>query len=295
MHFNYLLIAIQLLLILTFPLQAEEKGDIKKYEDQLRDTTNRRPPEGKHEDNSSDSGWTWEFYEFSYGVFRSLFIVTENEIDDFYDGIWPGFNDYSYCPKELNEKNFTGMKQVGYQGGRQYRSGLYNNTRAGLEGRGGRLMGTTSYFRHGSGLDGYQIAIRGGFATLFELSFESSGLREEIPGGIDRLQLTNIFLEYNRLRYSEFVIRWGLGWKGVSGDDIYVSGGVSLGAEVYPFSPLSLYYHYSGAAIGSAFVSEHQFRLNIHHNRYFGHVGYQTFRAGDEGIPGLLVGVGVGF
>ncbi len=302
MRFNYLISVSLLLLITVLPLRAEEKGDIKKYEAQLQDTTGQRSG-NRHSDrehqiyssDSDDDGLASVIFELGFRGCYAVFVHTEGEIGNWYNGIWPGFNEYPYCPRLLGDTTYAEMKRNGYSGGQLYKSGLYNNSLAGLKGRHWRFTEMTSVFRHSSDLDGYQVTVRGSFATLFELSVESSELREEVNGVTDRLQLTNIFLEYNRFRYSQFVFRWGLGWKGVSGDQSDGSAGVSMGAELYPVAPVSLYYHYSGAFINSAYVSEHQFRVNVHFNRYFGHVGYQVFRAGEEGIPGLLVGVGAGF
>lgn len=284
-----------LLLCAASPLIAqEEEGKLDEFEKELQDTTDidHGKKHCKHEDKDDSDNLlkdlTWE-------VFRFIFLYCRNERMVFYDGLTPGYNDYPYCPAEIENHWYARMREDGYTGKRVHRSGLFCNTYRGFAGKSWHLTGMSSYFRHSSDLHGYQFSVRGSLISYFDLSMQFTELSEETGSGIDRLSLRNYFLEYNRFRFSEFVFRWGVGLKTVAGDDSYTGVSTSFSFEVYPGRPVSIYYHYSGASVGSAYVSEHQFRLNYHHERFSGHLGYQNFKADKTGIPGVLIGVAVHF
>jgi len=288
---NTIIIALFLSFVFFNDSFAEQKGEIKRYEGQYSDSLGR--PSEDFTYDPSDTDYSFDLFVGMGEFVAKLLLYFPDEEEDLYHGLWPGFSDYPYAEKEVIDSTFRYLQSNGYLEHSRMRGGLYVKPISGIEGRSSFRNATIDYFRSSHDLAGYHLGLRFGFAKVLEASLETSGLTEQLANETDHLQLSNLFIDYNRFRFSSFVVRWGIGYKFIGGSKPAADPGVSLGLELYPVNPVACYYRFSGFRVNKAFVSEHELQSRLYFNRYFLELGYHLYKAGTVGIEGSTFGMGV--
>jgi hypothetical protein len=154
---------------------------------------------------------------------------------------------------------------------------------------------SSNYFYHNESLMGWEI--RGKFSPLSFLTLEGkySRLTERGLPGSSNLEFVNLFLNFNRVRTNRVVLYWGAGLRVMRGERTYPGFAFDVGAEVYPFRPVSLSASYVGSWLNGVYVPEFTGTVNVHIGRTAIFAGYQSWSAGGERIDGLVTGVKVFF
>ncbi len=151
------------------------------------------------------------------------------------------------------------------------------------------------YFYSETDLTGMSIRSKFSPTPLFNVSVFFSDLTEQLRTRKDHLQLYSAFINYNRLRVEKAAIWWGLGFKGLNGDEVNTGFAFNVGGEFYLAKPLSLHLNYNGGWINNTFLPEFYGALNVHIDRFALFGGYQYWSAGPISIDGLVSGVKVYF
>lgn len=263
-----------LLLLYRSPLLAQEdkeKGKIGSLEKEV--SKDKDSDKEESDDDSDDSDSEGNFFanlalELTGRAALGVFIIFPNEDSLLYAGSYRNcsFSDYPYAnPQEGLFSQAVGKKfSVNISG---------------------------HYFYDEKNLTGY--ALRARFSPLVFASAEIhfADLTEKLSTREDHLKLYSIFINYNRLRLERWAFWWGLGLKGLQGDETYNGFAFNLGSEVYPARPVSITLSYSGGFINGTYLPEFFGALNVHINRLAVFAGYQYWSAGGAKIDGLAGGV----
>jgi len=251
--------------------EKKEKGKIGDFEDQVKKT------------NREDSEEEDENEEVSFGLF--FFINSPDDIlflprlligtflgEDslvYYGNFWQvSFSDYPYCTKD---------------------DGLF----AHRFGKDFSLQFSSHYFYNSDVLQGIGLRAHLSPRPILGVEIHYTDLTEKLKTRYDHLRLYDIFLNYYRVRKPRWVVWWGIGLKGMQGDNSYQGFGFNLGTDVYPVQPVSLHLDYSKGWINGQSLSEFLIRMNLHLQRTIFFIGYQRFSAGSSVLDGAVFGVGV--
>lgn len=157
------------------------------------------------------------------------------------------------------------------------------------------VMFNGHYFYNSSILQGIHFAGRLSPVPYGSFTFAYSDLTEKLRYRNDHLRLYDLFLNYYRIRTTRWVLWWGVGLKGMQGNDTYNGPGLNLGTEVYPVNPVSAYLNFNFGWLNGQAVTHFLIRGNVHLSRNIFYVGYQRFSAGSSALNGLVVGTGIYF
>ncbi len=241
----------------------KEEGKLGDFEDEVG--------KGGDEDDHDATGQAFAAFEDYYFLARltyGLLIQFPGETRQLYHGSIHNsyFSEYPYA-----------VPDVGY----------FSQT----DGKKFSVSFSTHYFYSESDLHGTGFRARLSPLPLFSAEVHFTNLTEELTTRNDHLQLYSVFVNYNRFRLNRLGVRWGIGLKGLRGDNTHNGFAFNLGGEWYLQKPLSLQFSYSGGWIGERFLPEFFGTLNVHVNRAAVFVGYQYWSAGGAVMDGVAVGV----
>ena len=111
----------------------------------------------------------------------------------------------------------------------------------------------------------------------------------------DQLAITNVSVQFNRVRHHRIQAWWGLGAMFINGEENYASPTFVAGATIYFVKPLSLYLDTQVGAPNGTVSTQTQARLQVHLNRFKIYAGYQGTRFGGIFEPNWTLGTGVHF
>jgi len=273
--FVVLLFSISTISILA---QEKEKGKLADFEKQVEDKSDSDDNDyNKYDNNDSDCDDDYDdndiesvfaFLDFSGAVIHglgNLLFVSEPEINS---GYWDiGYTDFPYNRLDTGLFNSNSPKKFS-------------------------IASEISYFQESQNLTGINLKTRLSPFPVFSFEIQYTDLTEKLNTRNDHLRLFNLFLNYNRFKHEQFSFWWGLGVKGLRGDDTYAGLALNLGSEIYPINPVSVYLNYSIGSINETGVTDFSAKLNYHIDRFKVSLGYQNFSAGTVSISGLTLGFG---
>jgi len=267
-------LAAALLLLCGSPLLAQEdkeEGKIGSLEKEV--SKDKDADEGENDDSSDDGDSDGNFFanlalELTGRAALGVFIIFPNEDSLLYGGSYRNcyFSDYPYADPE---------------------EGLFSQT----VGKKFSVNISGHYFYDEENLTGYAVRARFSPLTFASAEVHFTDLTEKLSTREDHLKIYNIFINYNRLRLERWAFWWGLGLKGLQGDETYNGFAFNLGTEVYPARPVSFTLNYSGGFINGTYLPEFFGSLNLHLYRFAIFAGYQYWSAGGAKIDGLVGGV----
>lgn len=111
----------------------------------------------------------------------------------------------------------------------------------------------------------------------------------------DQLSMTNVNVQFNRIRHHRIQGWWGLGAMFINGEQNYGSPSFVAGTTIYFMKPLSLYLDTQIGYPGQAIATQTQARLQVHLDRFKIYGGYQGTRIGEVYEPSWSLGGGVYF
>ncbi len=285
------ILIIQTITFYTLCAQEKEKGKLAEFEEEVEkssESNNRKSDDLKnYNDNDSydydddcDDDYDDDVnYNVDYDgsdlkcpkIFNPLMIVyilflSEKEIDSGYTEV--GYSDYPYS------SNSDGIYD-------KYSLKKYS------------LYSTMSYFRESNTLSALNFNAR--LSPLPAISFELnySDFTEILKTRYDHLRMYDIFINYNRLKYDNIALWWGLGFKGMMGDRSHGCFGLNLGTNIFlPGIPLSLGINYNIGGFESTNVSDFSSKIRYHRDRFEISIGYRRYAAGQVSINGWTLGFG---
>lgn len=281
--FNRLFIIIIFLLAFIFNQtllaqeKEEEKGKIKQFEEELEktkaDSSNNHRDRHHRSDNEGSSFWGSLIGELIVKpVLFGVFIGSSNDDDSPYHvNLWNSyFTDYPY------QSPNAGLYSSPEQTNKRFAMKLFGN-----------------YFYDSSDLQGFDFRVRICPWPFLGGAFDFTNLNEDLNSKQDNIQIYNIFINYYRGRSQRLVFWWGLGVKGVEGDNTRLGPAFNLGTEIYPFKPISIHANYNIGSVNERAVGELLLHLNYHIQRSILFIGYHRYSVGSAILDGGIVGVGV--
>ncbi len=253
--------------------EKKEKGEIGNFEDQVK--KNKGDDSEKDDEEEDDEG--------SFGVFffmdspddilfvPRLLIGTFPGEDSliYYWNFWQvSFSDYPYCRKD---------------------NGLF----AQRFGKEFSLQFSSHYFYNSKNLQGIGFRAQLSPRPYVGAEIHYTDLTEELNTRYDHLRLYDVFLNYYRVRKPVWAVWWGIGFKGMQGDNSYQGFALNLGTDIYPVQPVSFRVSYNRGWINGSSLSEFFIRGNLHFRRTVFFIGYHRFSAGSSILDGVAFGVGI--
>jgi len=266
-----------LLIFFCFPYSSQaqsknskkEKGKLADFEDKIKEKKEEPEDDSNHRSHSG----IFFFIESPGDIFflpRLLIGTFPGEDSLFYEGrFWHRhFSDYPYWIK--NE-------------------GIYSRR----TGKKISIHFAGHYFYNSSVLQGFHINGRIYPLPFLGLEFRYTDLTEKLHTRNDHLRLYDAYINYDRIRSRRWVLWWGLGVKGLQGDDTYHGLSFNFGTEIYPKNPISLNMLLNVGSLNSQTVSEFQIKVNWHIQRDIIYLGYQYFSTGGLVLDGIIFGLGI--
>ena len=273
-----LIMAVSLGSLPVFAQNDEEKGKLNAFEEQVEDEKTSEENEEAHETKSSEaqstedsstrsnSIWSELLFEITKIAFYLTFIGPADKASLYSNQ----FSAYPYqAPHEGIYSDSTG-KSLSYN--------VYGH-----------------YLYHSTDLHG--LSFRNQLLPLPFLSVQVdySLFMEKLETETDYLHLINIFINYHRVRIERWTFWWGLGSKGIIGEDSRFGAAFNLGTLIYPAQPISVKAEYNIGSINSTSVQELLLQVNYHMNRHVIYLGYQKHKCGSADLDGIISGYGVHF
>lgn len=283
-HSITLLLAIFFVLMnIGGPAYAQKKkeegklGDFEKQVEKKKPSSKDEDDDDRDDDCCSHSGWddffhSYFFIETSAQALFGLFIYMPGEDSALYGGSVTNsrYSEFPYQDEYTGRYSSSGQKKFA-------------------------LDFTGGYFYSESDLKGSTFRSRFSPYPLFNISIQFTDLTEQLRSRKDHLQIYSAFVNYNRLRVERADVWWGLGFKGLNGDEVNTGFAFNFGSELYLARPISLHLNYSGGWINNTYLPEFYGALNLHFNRLALFGGYQYWSAGPVSIDGLVTGLKVYF
>ncbi len=132
------------------------------------------------------------------------------------------------------------------------------------------------------------------------LNFEANHLRlievlDNQGDKSDHLSITNVSVQFNRIRHHRIQGWWGVGAMVINGEQEYASPSFVAGTTIYFLKPLSLYLDTQVGYPNQTIATQTQARLQVHLDRFKIYGGYQGTRIGEIFEPNWTLGAGVHF
>ncbi len=252
------------LLALADDKQEKEEGKLGQIEDEI---------DKDNDDDDSGHGNSYLAFDDYYFIARltyGVFIQFPGEPDRLYGGsIRNSF--YSEFPYAVEDE------------------GLFSQT----DGKNFSVNFSAHYFYSEADLDGSGFRMKLSPNPLFTTEIFYTNLTETLTTRNDHLQMYSVFVNYNRFRLNRLALWWGVGLKGLRGDNTNTGFAFNSGGEWYLRKPLSVNFSYSGGFINGTYLPEFFGALNLHINRAALFFGYQYWSAGATSIDGITAGLKV--
>lgn len=169
--------------------------------------------------------------------------------------------------------------------------GLYSNSST--FSRAGKIK--LSYLHESINLHAYEFetTIYPAKFMSFDISAKSYG---EVYGINNRvLLIADFFVNWQRVRYNEFDLRWGLGAKYLEGQNQNFGLAYNIAFDIYAMNPVSLNFQYTGAFINNSYMNDLNIDLNLHSRNINFFIGYDYFGSESVSINAVKVGAGINF
>jgi hypothetical protein len=261
--------------------KKEEKGKLAEFEKAVQkgNDENKQSKKDQNEiknENTSNDDDEFSFYLLKEFTLRIVLGIGTDPIENELHLRNTYFSDYPY----INEDD-----------------GLFTNR----IGKNYSFHFTEHYFYSNSKLKGF--GLRGQFDPIhfLNIGFHYTYLTENLKTLIDNLKLTDnlhlydVFFNYYRFRHERWLLKFGVGVKGLQRVSNYNGPALNFGFQMYPLKPISFYSNYNLGYLNNQLVSELLLYINLHINRFILNVGYQRFSAGKIDINGIIVGTGIYF
>ncbi|WP_372746732.1 hypothetical protein [Lutibacter sp.] len=150
-------------------------------------------------------------------------------------------------------------------------------------------IGASQYFN--KGVKG--IELNADYRVIPILGIEASYLNfsENTLQGKEYLNVTSLLLKYYRVREKNVSIWWGLGATHVGNEVNTWVFTYTIGTEIFPVKPISLYANYKQSFINSSSIDEFKIHIKYHIKKTAIYTGYQNVELGSETIKGIVYGI----
>jgi len=267
-----------ILIAFSFPLSAQEKekGKLADFEEEVEKGSDSNDSDD-YESNDYDDYDSFDDDDSDFSLFQGcgqsffrgiadVLFTSEAEIQLGHTKV--GYSDFPYC------SNSDGI----YDKHSKKKYSVYSNL---------------SYFYESSTLDAFNFNARLSPHPAISVELNYSDFTEKLKTRYDHLRMYDFFINYNRLKFENIALWWGIGYKGFMGDRSHGGFAFNLGTNLFlPNTPVSLSINYNMASIESTGVSDFASKIKYHINRAEISLGYRLYKAGQVSINGLTLGIG---
>jgi hypothetical protein len=255
--------------------QEKEKGKLADFEEEVEKESNSdnnddgdRDYSYVDDDDYDESGCFLSpvIWQAIFKGVANLLFVSKAEIKSGYTKV--GYSDYPYCTNSDGIYDQHSLKKYS-------------------------IYSSMSYFRESNTLNALNFNARLSPLPAISLELNYSDFTEKLKTRYDHLRIYDIFINYNRLKFDNFALWWGLGYKGIMGDESHGSIALNIGTNIFlPGIPLSLAFNYNIGFFESTNVYDFSPKIRFHKDRFELSIGYRRFSAGNVSINGLTLGFG---
>ncbi len=253
----------KLLLLLFIPCILFSQGKLKSAKNSLSNSSSSNSSSSNSSSSSSsdnDGG----------GFFDDLFLELAYHVT-----LGVGFGEARYT--EMNQYPY-------YNDGGEYTRNFEdgNNKRSSLR------FGANYLINRVKGLE-----INSVFKPIPILGIEVSHVNfsEQTLLSSESLNVTSINANYYRFREKYFSLWWGAGVTYV-GNEVDTWGGLyNIGADIYPFKPISLHFSWKQSFINDGEVDVFKSQIKYHIKKTALYTGYHNYKLGSETVSGVVFGL----
>lgn len=256
---NKVIFIFMILTTFSFQISAQEKekGKLAEFEEEVKNKSDN--------DDDDDENSSGLFIDGSARDIFMVFVITDDEIRR---GTWySGYSDYPYSENSIGTFSSNSKKSH-------------------------LVISELDYFQHSSNLTGISFNSCLSPYPLFSFQINFSDLKEKLNTRYDHLKIYGIFLNYNRLKNEHIAFYWGLGIKGILGDETYNGFALNTGVDIFPSQPISLSTNLNLGFINSTEVYNFSAKVKYHLERVYFPLGYQKYSTGKVSISGWTLGLG---
>lgn len=143
----------------------------------------------------------------------------------------------------------------------------------------------------GNIVNSIEVNARYRFDPMFGVELHHQSFFEDVRDGTEYLDVTSLGVNYYRLRE-----RWITGWWGAGvtyvGNDVNTFGlMLNIGAEVYPFKPISLHASYQQSYINQSDIGTFRTKVKYHQKKWAYYLGYNDISLAGVKASGLVLGL----
>jgi len=110
-----------------------------------------------------------------------------------------------------------------------------------------------------------------------------------------QLDLSEFFIQYNRVRRERFNLQWGIGLINMVGEKDRSGLALDLGCELFIYNPISIESNYVFGYLEDAMFSEFDAKINLYRKRFNLFAGYKYISVANVSLNNLMLGIGVNF
>lgn len=269
-----------ILFVFSFQLSAQEKekGKLADFEEEVErgsSSSDKDDHESSHfndyDDDCDDCDISnfFLFLDISQAIgdgLVQLLFISDFERETGITKI--GYSDFPYCDLSDGLYDKTSLKKYS----------IYTNI---------------NYFRESDKLTAFNFNARLSPAPYVSLELNYSDFKEELRTRYDHLRMYDIFINYNRFKFENFALWYGLGYKGFLGDRSHGGPAINLGTNIFlPNIPVSLGFNYNIGFLESTIMYDFSPKIRYHIERAEISLGYRNYNAGNISIKGWIFGIG---
>ena len=152
-----------------------------------------------------------------------------------------------------------------------------------------------SYLRESSSLNGVNLDLNFNPSRYWSIKGKYANFSENFNFQENNLSISQVFVQYNRVRRERFNLQWGVGYINMQGRESKGGFGLNSGFELFFYNPLSLDLNYTLAYVGDASYGEFESKLNLYKNRFNIFLGYKHISVANVSLNNFMLGIGVNY
>jgi len=281
---NIFITTLFIFFMIHIPLLAQnkEKGKLAGFEKEVEKESNSNDGDDDESSDFDDYDFSFDddcddcdasdfflFLDISHAIGKGLFnllIISDKEIQSGLTKV--GYSAFPYC----NDSDGLFDK---------YSSKNYS------------VYSSMNYFRESDKLTALNFNARLSPIPAITLELNYSDFKETLKTRYDHLRMYDVFINYNRFKFENFAFWWGLGYKGIMGDNSHGAFALNLGTNIFlPNTPVSLSLNYNLGFFEAVNVHDFSPKIRYHIDRAEISLGYRHYNAGQVSINGFTLGLG---
>lgn len=158
-----------------------------------------------------------------------------------------------------------------------------------------RFNGDIAYLKESSSLNAVNLEVNLSPSRYWSVKGKYFRFTENVNFEKSHLDISQLFIEYNRVRRERFNLEWGIGFVAMSGQSHRSGVGLNVGCELFLYKPFSLESNYILAYIDGGKFDEFDAKLNFYHKRFNLFAGYKYISVSNINLNNLMFGIGINF